>query len=555
MMVFVVTVCLAISSVYSVWVYQRQLSYCNEAAQTVARNNLCSLLDDLSEFNRELSSNDVDFSLLSYESSQISIGQIMSARSNLRRLIDNRVPSTGAILMFNRSGTLQYHRLGNQFGSGFYGQAEIARMYSLRERFLSQPDAELSQWQLYVEGDTVLLCNARRLRDLYICSMVDLNAFANAYAAGTGNIHYIFYTEDAILTHTEYAEGLGLTPAILANYSDSPISAGRSVLVETDFLPGCGVHFASVIPISGIWSYSRIYALICAAVLMLISAAFLVFYVMFRRILIYPLSEISRASRRLSLGGASEPQEHSDLEEYLAIQSALNQLVEQKVQLTRENENRIQEKNHALLQYYQLQTRSHFFLNCLKSIYSMTSKGQTEKTKRMILCFSSHLRYIFHDTLSLVTLEAELTEVNDYYQIIQLDRQYPIFLETDVPQELMDCRVPPLTIQTFVENSYKYNNDPTKLLRFRIQADQITMDDKQYLRLRLSDNGKGYSKEVLDSLEELGEVFETHHVGIKNLRRRIGILYDGDYQMAFLNGRDGGAVSVIYLPMKRGENV
>lgn len=553
LMMIAAILCLFLSSAYSIWVYQRQLRYCNEATQDVARNNLSHTLDELSEYNRMTSSVDVDYMLLSYESEQIAPHQKLESMLHMRRSISNRTPSAGGMLLFNRTGSIFYYRFGRQFNNGLMTVPEMEYMHLLSDYLLTRTDQELNGWQVYSGGGSVLLVNAYRQRDLYICAFLDLNAFAQYYIADSENIHYALYSNDSVLTNADYVEDLGLTLADLVPPSESYSMRHPFQIIETEYYSEYGIGLASVISLSGVWAYSWVYLLVVSSLLACIVLVFASIRSMIRRVLFYPLDEISIASSRLANSEQMPPADDTDLEELVAIRTALEHLVEQKVRLTRENEDRIQEKNHAMLQYYQLQTRSHFFLNCLKSIYSMTEKGQTEKTKRMILCFSNHLRYIFHDTLSLVTLESELAEVGDYYQIIQLDRQTPVLLDVEVPDELMCCRVPPLTIQTFVENSYKYNNDGSKLLRFRIQADRIVLDGKTYLRLRLSDNGKGYSQEVLDSLEDIGEVFETHHVGIKNLRRRIGILFDGDYQIAFRNGHDGGAVTVIYLPIEKGE--
>jgi sensor histidine kinase YesM len=151
----------------------------------------------------------------------------------------------------------------------------------------------------------------------------------------------------------------------------------------------------------------------------------------------------------------------------------------------------------------------------------------------------------------LVTLKSELAEAQDYYQIIQMDRANPSLLNLEVDESLMDYKVPPLVVQTFLENSYKYNPGINKFLRFHVKVDQIEMEKKPYIRLRLSDNGVGYGNEILKKLSEVDEQFEQHHVGISNLRRRMTLIYQKDYQMAFFNLPDGGACSLIYLPMRK----
>ena len=94
-------------------------------------------------------------------------------------------------------------------------------------------------------------------------------------------------------------------------------------------------------------------------------------------------------------------------------EATLADLMEQKVALDLEKQQEAFEKDHAKLQYYQLQTRSHFMANCLKSLYAMLISRQYEKMQMMIIAFSNHLRYIFNDTLKLVPLKAEMEALPD----------------------------------------------------------------------------------------------------------------------------------------------
>jgi len=83
-----------------------------------------------------------------------------------------------------------------------------------------------------------------------------------------------------------------------------------------------------------------------------------------------------------------------------------------------------------------------------------------------------------------------------------------------------------------------------------VQIDRIEIESRPYLRLRLSDNGAGYSNEVLKKLSEPDEQFEQYHIGISNLKRRMALIYQNDFQVAFFNAPNGGACSLIYLPLQ-----
>ena len=180
----------------------------------------------------------------------------------------------------------------------------------------------------------------------------------------------------------------------------------------------------------------------------------------------------------------------------------------------------------------------------------MLESKEYEKMQRMIIAFSNHLRYIFHDNLKLVTLQSELAEVNDYYNIILLDRVSPFILNTQVDETLLPYRVPSLIIQTFLENTAKYNRESGSLLIFDIKIERAELNGKPVMQIMLSDNGTGYDQETLDRLNSSeNDLFARKHVGISNLKRRIALIYKTDYQFAFYNKPAGGACGLLYLPL------
>lgn len=528
--------------------------FSNQASLDVYFNNLVYVLEDLTLFNQKVYSNNTDFSILSSRADTISDPQKLVMEYNLRNSIQNRVPDTGAIFIFNKSKSVYFYWYGSNFISGTVTKANIDLMNRIREQWISADDSELMRWQVYSEDENVLLMNTYRLRDLYVCSILDLNAFISTHTTNTETSKYAFFTEDKILTNVEFTAQEGITLDRIKNVDDNLFTnlyAGN--IIRSDYYAAFGIGLSGIMSLEEMWSYLKVSITLFLVVILVICALFVIIYSFISRFLIYPLNQITNASKKLAGSDTDETilQDHDDLLEYSTIRVALNRLVVQKVHLEQDNISKTREKEHALLQYYQLQTRSHFFLNCLKSLYNMSEKGEMEKIKMMILAFSNHLRYIFHDNLLLVTLKSELDEAQDYYHIIQMDRANPLLLNLEVDQSLMDCKVPPLVVQTFLENSYKYNPGNKKFLRFHVQIDRIEMEKMPYIRLRLSDNGVGYGKDMLKKLSEADEQFEQYHVGISNLRRRMTLIYQNDYQIAFFNTPGGGACSLIYLPMRK----
>lgn len=547
-MLSITLACVVICGVYSVSVANRELKYCNEAALDIFYDGLQYTMQDLQKFNQDIFDNDSPFRLLNLGSGIISVSQRLQAEQTLRQLCKTRIDSATGIYLFQGEQGFSYYAMGLSFLGGQVN-ADIARCMTQLRRFLLEGEETLfSRWLVFSSGEYTLLVNASHRGDLYSCAMVDIAAYSQAQDKDLSSIEYCFVTRDRILTNQAYAAERGITLEQMLEAAEGESVHGLKEVLYTRFLEEPGVGLCGIISISGVWKGYRGFWVLFLAAFLAIGSLFLVTYSFMKRILIYPLDQISRVSRQIASGENEIPRNTESLEEFNAIQDALSRLVEQKVVLEREKLSQAYEKEHALLQYYQLQTRSHFFLNCLKSIYNLAAQGQMEKTLRITTLFSNHLRYAFHDSLSLVRVEEELEEVHDYFHIIELERSDHILLQENVEPELMDFQVPPLILQTFLENFNKHNAQGDRILKFTIRMDRVNLEGERYVRLRLSDNGVGYSEEALKTMENPDGVFAQYHVGIQNLFRRMDILYRGRYKSAFFNNPSGGATSVLYLP-------
>ena len=111
-----------------------------------------------------------------------------------------------------------------------------------------------------------------------------------------------------------------------------------------------------------------------------------------------------------------------------------------------------------------------------------------------------HFRYVFQSQESLVTIGEELKEVEAYCHIYMVRGEMPILILQEVERELLDCRVPILAIQTFVENAVKHANRPGQILSVEVAVKELEREDGLYISIRISDNGKGYPEERLEEL-------------------------------------------------------
>ncbi len=550
----VTLLCVIISGSYFAWVSEQQMTYCNEAALNLYFRDLQSILTGLDSFNKKLSGSDMDFLLLSLKDNPLSAVSKLQAKNSLRREAQNHISAPTAIVLFHADGSVFEYQFGSDFLGGIFTRSIRDMMHELCTDCIGN-DSILQRWTVYSKGNTALLINVMHRNDMYVCSLVDLHAYAPINYGENDSIVFSFFNQEQILSNEVLATQQGVTLDIMHKAAGQVVRINRfRFLVQSKFDAESGIGLCGMIPITGIWENYRIHLVVQLGALIIISIVFGFMYSYMSKMLIYPLNQITKTTKQIadSPNMSIAPQE-DDLLEFQQIRQALQQLLDQRLHLEQDNLEQAYEKEHAQLQYYQLQTRSHFFINCLKSIYNLTEKGEHEKTKRIVTLFSNHLRYVFHDNLSLVTLQSELEEVDDYYRIISLERRDPILLSQNVDPGLLNVRIPPLCIQIFLENFHKLSLQNGKILRFLIRADRVELDGKQYLRIRLTDNGPGYSEEALKKLSSDSGQFEQYQVGIQNLKRRMSLIYQNQYRMAFFNNPGGGACTVMYIPMSEGE--
>jgi sensor histidine kinase YesM len=544
--------CFAFCGGYALYTSQQELMRYNRASLDVYLGTLIHSMEDLQKFNEDIFTDNLDFLALSKENGFVSIPEKMQHIWNLRQLIQDRTRENCGILLFGGEPEENYYCFGEGFLGGNVTPETVREMQSIRAFWVAEDAPATQCWVSYSSENSTLLLHAFRRENLYICAMVDVEAYAQTYSeeAQLGDVTLAFLTGNSVLTNVSDVEQRGISLEEMLAATGRPVFDGRTSILQTRFDQVMGVGICGMISLSGVWVHLRVYILMLAFSLFVICALFIGMYQLLKRLLVFPLDQITNATRQIAKGDSSIPTQAEPIRELAQIQDALVRLIEQKVSLQRDNDNQVFEKEHALLQYYQLQTRSHFILNCLKSIYSLTMQGDQEKTMRMIGLFSNHLRYIYHDSLSWVTIQAELEEVQNYFGIIEQGRTTPILLNQSTDPDLLEFLVPPLIIQTFLENSNKYNAQDGQILRFGIRIDKVRLEEREYVRIRMTDNGVGYSEEALQGLQTQNDVFGQQHVGIQNLCRRMDILYRKQYKKAFLNNPGGGALSIFYLPLE-----
>ncbi len=256
-----------------------------------------------------------------------------------------------------------------------------------------------------------------------------------------------------------------------------------------------------------------------------------------------PIRSIADSMARIATGDLDVTvAEQSGISELGQLVRSFNHMVGRIKQLKIEKYESRLEMQKATMQYLQLQIKPHFYANMFNIIYSLAQCRDYDTIQRISQSVVDYSRYMFRDAAELVELKRELEHVRAYMEIQEIRYMKQIICEIEAGEETFGALIPPFVIQSFVENSVKYAfslRESNRIL-IRVQVD----DAKEYLRIRIRDNGVGYSDELLGS--DWKHTGESEHIGLTNVYRRLCLIYGDRSDIRLEN--ESGAVTTIKLP-------
>jgi two-component system, LytTR family, sensor histidine kinase AlgZ len=172
----------------------------------------------------------------------------------------------------------------------------------------------------------------------------------------------------------------------------------------------------------------------------------------------------------------------------------------------------------------------HFLFNTLNSISSLIPSNP-ERAERMVERMASILRFTLDSEQGgLVTFSQEMKIVRDYLEIEQARLGGRLRWGLETHGDVENVKIPPLSIQTLVENSIKFavapNRDGGDV---RVSADR----NDGFLLVNVADTGGGFSLESAPS---------GH--GLDILRSRLQVLFGDAAEMTVSRAEDWTTVSV-----------
>lgn len=286
-------------------------------------------------------------------------------------------------------------------------------------------------------------------------------------------------------------------------------------------------------------------------VIILLILAVPAIYLILQHVLLNPVAQLSSSIREIKAGNIDcRSKVSTRIEELKVFSENFNSSLDKIQELNKDIYQHQLDVSIARLQYLQIQIRPHFYLNCLKNMYSLLDLKDYENIRRMILALSSYFSYSFRDIKNFVSLEDELKACQNYVNIKNITSS-KVNLDFDIDGRSINASCLPISVLTFVENCIKHSK--SSLLHVSISTRIVQKGDSDFLTIIIRDNGGGFSQQALDELNNADSsniLYRHTQIGISNVRYRLWLIYRQEAAVSFYN-EESDAVVELTMPFEQ----
>lgn len=200
--------------------------------------------------------------------------------------------------------------------------------------------------------------------------------------------------------------------------------------------------------------------------------------------------------------------------------------------------------------YYKLELNTlksklnpHFLYNAFDMIYWRLILKDEYEIADVVVALANILRYSVSNEEEFVTIREDREYISSYLLFWQMLMDGKLDYKINIPEELLDYRMPKLLLQPLVENAIKYAFDETGGKLY------ISVEESgDYLIFRVEDNGRGIPPEKKKQILESGG---GGGYGVGLVKATISAAYEDDCGIDIRDGQVKGTVISVRIRKER----
>lgn len=191
------------------------------------------------------------------------------------------------------------------------------------------------------------------------------------------------------------------------------------------------------------------------------------------------------------------------------------------------------EKLETELKFLKYQFNPHFLFNSINSIFFLIHKNP-DMASASLAKFSELLRHqLYECNDQQIPLDKEIAYLENFIELEKLRQSQSLTVEFDLERGYApDAGIAPFILMTFVENAFKHVSKEKNQLN--------------WIRIELAVSGMQLHFTVANSTSgnASAEVVNYGGIGLKNVQRRLDLIYPGQYQLAIQHQPDSFAAKL-----------
>ena len=402
-----------------------------------------------------------------------------------------------------------------------------------------------------------------------------------------GSVYYLINSRESIVASTDeelsgkYHIDYENIPELISakeEYEQVVLSGGRlyaayNNIANTDW------RLVSFIPVESIYLKEQGRLIRQFGFLLLLFAATVTMELLFSRNISTRLIRVAERMRPGPDASLTTIPEEKTKDEIGQLVHTYNQMVERISALVESERETADKLKVSEVNALQSQINPHFLYNMLDMINWQAKRGESELVSRAVQSLSRFYRLVLSGKDILIPIGDELRHVELYLELQNMRYEDKINFIIDVPDELMECRIPKLVLQPMVENSLLHGifekEVPSGTVVIMAWEESNSGTGRDDIVLTVSDDGVGISDEKLLDLKQVlaaaergeelpmtgraesgdsGSVSSGNagsggsNVAVYNTQQRLVLLFGADYGLTYRRNEPQGTEVEIRIP-------